>query len=210
MQNKVSIKYKELRKPVQYNHISSPFGTVGTLQADLMDLSKFSHKKKGFKYILNAIDVFSRYSWGTPLKSKNAKDVSEGINEIFQDLKETHPDVMLTLTTDNGKEFINSSVKKVLEKNDVWKHYLNDPEKVTQHSRMGKIERFNGTLLNRIKKLMYTNDSIKYVDDIPDLVFNYNNTIHSTIGEKPIDVYENKAIPDDVEQVEMNQVVVLT
>ena len=39
--------------------------------ADLVDMSSFSRSNKGYKYLLTVIDVFSKYGWMVPLKTKN-------------------------------------------------------------------------------------------------------------------------------------------
>ena len=41
--------------------------------AYLVDMSSFSRSYKGFKYLSTAIDVFSKYGWIVPLKSKTGK-----------------------------------------------------------------------------------------------------------------------------------------
>src|ERR1700677_12252 len=42
------------KQPVkEYHHITCPFGTVGCLQIDLMQINKFSKQNKGFNYLLN-------------------------------------------------------------------------------------------------------------------------------------------------------------
>ncbi len=48
--------YKET-KPV-YQKIVCPFGSVGCIQIDLMDINKFFRKNEGYHYIFNAIDNF--------------------------------------------------------------------------------------------------------------------------------------------------------
>ena len=37
---------------------------------DLVDMQKYSRINKGYKYIFTNIDIFSKYSWSFPLKSK--------------------------------------------------------------------------------------------------------------------------------------------
>ena len=41
--------------------------------ADLVDMSPFSSSNKGYKYLLTVIDVFSKYGWIVPLKTKTGK-----------------------------------------------------------------------------------------------------------------------------------------
>ena len=44
--------------------------------ADLSSLSKYNDK---FKYLLNVIDIFSRYAWSIPLKDKTATSIICGL-----------------------------------------------------------------------------------------------------------------------------------
>jgi transposase InsO family protein len=36
--------------------------------ADLVEMQEWSKVNKGYRYILNVIDCFSKYAWGIPLK----------------------------------------------------------------------------------------------------------------------------------------------
>ena len=47
-----------------------------SMVADLVDMSPFSRSNKGYKYLLTVIDVFSKYGWIVPLKTKTGKEVS--------------------------------------------------------------------------------------------------------------------------------------
>ena len=42
---------------------------------------------------------------------------------------------------------------------------------------------------------MEYNETLKFVDVLPQLIYNYNNSIHSTINAKPADVMNNISIP---------------
>ena len=37
---------------------------------DLVDMVKYSRMNKGYKYIFTNIDIFSKYAWSFPVKSK--------------------------------------------------------------------------------------------------------------------------------------------
>ena len=64
-----------LHKPISKIHPTRPVvvHSIDKLwQMDLVDLSKLSRKKNyGYKFILSVIDVFSKYGWLIPLKTKN-------------------------------------------------------------------------------------------------------------------------------------------
>ena len=40
---------------------------------DLVDMIKYSRINKGYKYIFTNIDIFSKYAWSFPIKSKNTR-----------------------------------------------------------------------------------------------------------------------------------------
>ena len=61
--NKPSIQKFE-RQKVIVNHINEIHST------DLVDMTQYSKIKKGYKYIITNIDVFSKYAYAFPLKSK--------------------------------------------------------------------------------------------------------------------------------------------
>ena len=74
-------------------------------QADLVDLQKLSRQNSGCKYILTAIDLFSKKAFAIPLKTKRANEVKAGFQEIFKF------GVLEKVQTDQGKEFYNSEIK---------------------------------------------------------------------------------------------------
>ena len=182
--------YKKPMKIRSYNKIISHYNQIGELQADLMDLKKFSRHNHGYKYILNIIDIFSRYAWSFPLKTKSPTEIAPYIDFVFKQIPKNN---YKALCTDNGKEFM-GEVNEILQKYNV-KKFLNDPNALNQHNKMAMIERFNYTMLNRIKKLLNYYNTLNYVDYLNDLVMNYNNTKHSTIQKKPIDVFNGKEYP---------------
>ena len=52
-------------------------------QADLNDM--MSYKEGSYRYILTVIDVFSRYAWARPLKTKTGEEMVEAFQNIFQE-----------------------------------------------------------------------------------------------------------------------------
>ena len=47
--------------------------------ADVQSLNKFS---KGFKYLLCAIDLFSKYAWVIPIKDKKGTSIANAFKKI--------------------------------------------------------------------------------------------------------------------------------
>ena len=83
---------------------------------------------------------------------------------------------------DDGKEFYNVGVKSLIEKHDIKYFSTNSVKKPAV------VERFNRTLKISMWKYFYSNGTYKWVDVLDQLVYNYNNTKHSTILMKPKDV----------------------
>ena len=96
-------------------------------------------------------------------------------------------------TFDNGNEF-KGDVKKLLNEKGAEIH-LNDPSSLNSKNTMGLIERFNKTVLNKMRKCMTINDTVKYYDAIPDIIENYNKTVHSTTKKTPYSILKGKQVP---------------
>ena len=67
---------------------------------DLMDMVSLSEHNGGVRYVLVAIDVFSRYTWLRPLKSKQGNEVVKAFASIFAEGRKPHK-----IRTDKGTEF---------------------------------------------------------------------------------------------------------
>lgn len=127
-----------------------------------------------YKYILNVIDTFSKYVWAVPLKTKTGAEVSEALLKIMNEK------IPKKLHVDKGKEFYNKDVKKILEKHNIEIYSTGTENKASI------IERFNRTLGDKLKPIIYKN--ISWLDKLPDIIKKYNNTYHRTIKMKPVDV----------------------
>ncbi len=143
-------------------------------QMDLVDLQKFSEFNDDFKYLLTAIDCFSRYAFAIPLKSKKPKEVIEAISIIFKEYG-----IPQKVFTDKGSEFLGRETKSFFKELHVQQWYSYNPGKAVQ------VERFNRTLKERLWVLMTDKNNYRYIDDLADVVKSYNNSVHSSTGFAP-------------------------
>ena len=67
--------------------------------ADMQSLNKFN---KGFKYLLCAIDLFSKYAWVIPIKDKKSTSIVNAFKKIVS--KGCKPN---KIWVDQGSEFYN-------------------------------------------------------------------------------------------------------
>ena len=77
----------------------------------MQSLSKYN---KGIKYLLCAIDLFSRCAWVVPIKDKKVVSIVNAFKKIIS--KERKPNKMWL---DQGSEFYNQSFKKFLKINNI-------------------------------------------------------------------------------------------
>ena len=83
------------RRQVKSNGIDLIFS------ADLVDMSHFARHNRGYKYLLTIIDIFSRYAWVMPLKTKTGKEITQAFSSVLKKSKRKPQ----KLWTDRGGEF---------------------------------------------------------------------------------------------------------
>ena len=144
---------------------------------DLADMQSLSKHNKGIKYLLCAIDLFSKYAWVIPLNDKEGTSIVNAFQKIIS--KERKPN---KIWVDQGCEFYNQSFKDFLKINNIEMYStFNEGKSVVA-------ERFIRTLKNKIFKHMTAISKNVYFDVLDDIVNKYNNTDNRTIKMKPIEV----------------------
>lgn len=161
-------------------------------EADLIDLSKYKQHNDNYKYILTVIDVFSKFAFGFPLKSKGSVEVTKAFKNIIDNSQKfcgfkRYP---IKLQTDKGKEFKNKVLKEFLKSRKI---SLQFPLTQSKH-KAAIAERFNRTIQTLIYKYFTSKNTLRYIDILPKLLYLYNHTIHRTIKMRPIDVNEKNIL----------------
>ena len=83
-------------------------------QADLAEMGLIARHNDGHRYILTVIDLFSRYAWARPLKTKRGEDVANAFSSIFEEGR-----IPRRIQTDQGKEFENRHVRSLFQEYNV-------------------------------------------------------------------------------------------
>ena len=86
---------------------------------DLVDMVKYSKMNKGYKYIFTNINVFSKYSWAFPIKSKKISDIKPCFQKIFKERKPKF------IWSDKESSFFFKEMLKFFEDNNVKIYYTN-------------------------------------------------------------------------------------
>ena len=148
---------------------------------DLADMQSLSKKKKKIKYLLCAIDLYSKYAFVVPLKDKKGISVTNGFNKTIKQSGRKPNKIWV----DQGSEFYNHVFKRWLSRNNIIMYSTyNEGKSVVA-------ERFIRTLKNKLYKHMTATGKNLYYDVLDDIVNEYNNTKHNTIKMKPKDVGNN-------------------
>ena len=174
----------ELHKPIRRkfktrrvitNHIDE------TWCSDIVEMQKFSRWNAGYRYLLMVLDVFSKYGWIVPLKNKKGETVMNAFKTIFKEGRKPQ-----YLWTDKGKEYYNKHVKELLDKNKITLYSTENEEKSSV------CERWNRTIKTKMWKQFTVQGNTQYLDMLPKLVKQYNNTRHSSTKMTPTEASKKK------------------
>ena len=139
-----------------------------------------SISNKGNKYLLGAIDLFSKYAWVISIKNKKGVSLVNTFQRIISEGRKPNE-----MWVDQGREFCNNSFKDFLKINNIEMYATyNEGKSVVA-------EIFIRTLKNKIFKHMTAISKNVYFDMLDDIVNKYNNTVHKTIKMNPIDIIDD-------------------
>lgn len=121
--------------------------------------------------ILTAVNINSRIGYARILPSKKADIV---LSELKKFVKLHKPEI---ITSDNGSEFINDKVEAFFKEQKI-EHFNNEPG---EHNTMGKIERFNRTIKQKLIRM----GRLVSQKLLADVIKNYNSSFHRGIQATP-------------------------
>ena len=101
---------------------------------DLVDMVKYSRVNRGYKYIFTNTDIFSKYSWSFPLKTKTVKEIKFCFQKIFKERKPSY------IRFDQESVFLSKEMLKFFEDHNVKIYYTHSNLKAVV------IEQFNRSL----------------------------------------------------------------
>ena len=140
----------------------------------MQSLNKYN---KGIKYLLCAIDFFSKYAQVVPSKDKRVITIVNVFQKITS--KGRKPS---KIWFDQGGEFYNNLFERFLEINNIEMYSTcNEGKSVVA-------ERLNRTLKNKNFQHMAAVSKNVYFDILDDIVNKYNNIVNRTVKMKPTDV----------------------
>ena len=142
--------------------------------ADTMDMTSYKASNNEYKYVLVIIDIFSRYLWTRPLKTKRANEVKTALENVLKGNRKPS-----FLRTDKGTEFLNSYVSHFLKENEI-DHFVTQNETKANYA-----ERVIKTLKSKISRYFTHHQSHKWTDVLSAFTDSYNKTYHRSINQTP-------------------------
>ena len=112
---------------------------------DLIDKTILAKYNKNYKFIFTIIDNHTKYAWAIPIKDKSGKSTTNAFEKLIEKEKRK-PD---KIWSDRGKEFYNKTFLDFLKEQKIHIYSTNSDLKAVF------VERFNRTILDIIKQLMY-------------------------------------------------------
>ena len=146
-------------------------------QMDLADMQTMAAENDGYRYLLVCIDVFSKYLWVIPLKTKTGPALVTAFKKILESGRKPEK-----IQTDQGTEFFNKHFKDLMKKEEIQLYNTYNETKASV------VERVIRTLKTRMWRYFTAKKTMRYIDVLQDLVDSYNKSKHRSIQKKPINV----------------------
>lgn len=179
---------KELHKPVKKKFAKLKVRVPHkdhTWSMDLVDMTLWADHNDGYKFILNIIDIWTRYAWSVPLKKKAAKDVLDAFKKVIVDSGRLPEKIWV----DEGTEFYNQQMTRYLAANDIVRYSTHGQHKACM------VERLNRTLKTKMWREFTEFQTNNWVSRQSKLLEWYNHKEHSGIGNRT--PYSMSEYPDD-------------
>ena len=113
----------------------------GVYLADIQSLSKYN---KGNKYLLCAIDLFSKYAWVIPIKDKKGTSIVNAFQKIISEGRKMYS------TYNEGKSVVAARFIRTL-KNNIFKHMTAISQNVYFDVLDDIVNKYNNTVHRTIK-----------------------------------------------------------
>ncbi len=147
-----------------------------------MEMQEWSKENKGFRYALNIVDIFSKYSWSVPLKDKTGQTTLDAFERIVRESGR----IPKYIWVDEGKEFYNKRMTEWLKANNITRYSTHGEHK------SAVVERFNRSLKEKMWKRFTAENTRNWIGMLDKLMNDYNNRYHRTIKMTPTEASEKE------------------
>ena len=165
-------------KPVKKNEFKPIYAEQPySFQIDLTFFPRYKKQNSEYYVLFTAININTRFGYSYYAKDKEMTKILKFIKNME---KKTEINV---IETDKGSEFNNSEFKKFCEENNIILDLIK-----SDSNKLGIINRWHRTIKEKLVKYFDSFDTVRWIDIIDKIVYNYNHTKNRGIGYKPIEV----------------------
>ena len=136
---------------------------------------KYHKENHEYKYILACMDVFTRKAYCIPMKQKDNDEVKLSLKLLFKEAG-----IPLVITSDNDATLLSNECQEILNKHNI----IHDVVPKNDHPSLGIIDRFARTLKTILHKRFVKKSTTNWVDALPTIINQYNNSKHINIITK--------------------------
>jgi len=167
-------------KQKKFNTVLAP-SVNSNWMIDIIVYDRF--KINNYQYIMNCVDVKSRFAYGVAMTRKTKAAAITAMQQVFKKMGRVPEELQM----DKGSEFISHEFMAAMKEAGVktlWYAEVGDIKK------MSVVERHNRTLSDMFAKWRQATGRRDWYKVLDQMYETYNNTPHSTIKAKPVDVWK--------------------
>jgi hypothetical protein len=159
--------------------------TPYSFQIDLTFFPRYKTYNDNNYVLFTAIDINTRFAYAYYSKNKEMETILGFLKEME---KKTE---INSISIDEGTEFNNNQFKKFCSDNNISMYFIKDDS-----HKLGIINRFHRTIKDKLTAHIIATDSLRWIDVIDQIVYNYNHSINRGIGIEPFNV--NNSIANSI------------
>ena len=148
---------------------------------------------------LTVVDAFSKYGQAYPIDGSNAVNILNALLIFI-----THHGIPHTIVADSGTEFKNGLIQEFVNMHKIKIHYTT-PDNPQSN---GIIERFHSTIIEHIRILRESKKSLNIKEQMPYALIGYNNSIHSTTNQKPMEILNGHLDSQDPLDIDISRTLI--
>ena len=136
----------------------------------LLDIQAYAEYNDKYNYILSVIDVFSKFLFLVPLKTKSGPAVTTAFLSIFDDDPKKPSRRPVWVRTDKGKEFITKHFQDMLRDEGIQFQESRNPD-----VKCAVVDPAHRTIHDRLYKYFTYKNTFRYIDVLSKFVRAYND-----------------------------------
>jgi hypothetical protein len=171
------------KRKVKHYYPLVAYKPFSRIQIDLADVSQLAHWNQRVKFLFCGIDVYSRWAWVIPLKSKSEMEVFNAFKLIVEDIEKRTGFPPSQVDSDMEASFLSRRFKAYCKDKLISQKLL----PLEDYKGTAVVDRLIRSLRELINRYLTANTTKTYIDVLPLLVENYDSRVNQGIKTAPIE-----------------------